>query len=292
VRPILDAWHRDSPSPIASDLGIQALDLAGLELTNEDIASLALPDDFRHVEELELSGNPQLSWLHPEFLERFPLLERLHLRDNRFATLPELAVPLRLISLDMQGNRITWDDLAQARLERSPNLLHLDLSDNPLLRAPDIGNLRPATGEPRQCQPHAIATGAGQPANANRSKRRHRPVGAGPLRQPVHGPAAGVVFPEHVARAMELESDWLTPAVRDQIDAYYQAHGIDLLVADYQYEELLEGTNAAQQAIWQRLPIAYRRGLRAVLVNDTYMNDPDTARRNSGGACSASTQSR
>jgi hypothetical protein len=91
---------------------------------------------------------------------------------------------------------------------------------------------------------------------------------------------------------MELESDWLTPAVRDQIDAYYQAHGIDLLVADYQYEELLEGTNAAQQAIWQRLPIAYRRGLRAVLVNDTYMNDPDTARRNSGGACSASTQSR
>jgi Leucine-rich repeat (LRR) protein len=47
-----------------------------------------------------------------------------------------------LISLDMQGNRITWDDLAQARLERSPNLLHLDLSDNPLLRAPDIGNLR------------------------------------------------------------------------------------------------------------------------------------------------------
>jgi hypothetical protein len=69
VRPILDAWHRDSPSPIAPDLGIQALDLAGLELTNEDIASLALPDDFRHVEELELSGNPQLSWLHPEFLD-------------------------------------------------------------------------------------------------------------------------------------------------------------------------------------------------------------------------------
>lgn len=278
VRPILDAWHRDSPSPIASDQGIQALDLTGLELTNEDIASLALPDDFRHVAELELSSNPQLSWLHPEFLERFPLLERLHLRDNRFATLPELATPRRLISLDLQGNRITWDDLAQARLERSPNLLHLDLSDNPLLRAPDIGNLRGL-----------------QLVSLDNTSLTQLPQGLDSLPTPTEASDGiglsvldlsdnqfttlpqGVVFPEHVARAMELESDWLTPAVRDQIDAYYQAHGIDLLVADYQYEELLEGTTAAQQAIWQRLPIAYRRGLRAVLVNDAYMHDPNAA---------------
>lgn len=280
VRPIIDAWHRDSPSPIAPAQGIQALDLAGLELTNEDIASLALPDDFRHVEELELSGNPQLSWLHPEFLERFPLVERLHLRDNRFATLPELVVPLRLISLDLQGNRITWDDLAQVRLDRSPNLLHLDLSDNPLLRAPDLGNLRGL-----------------QLVSLDNTSLTQLPEGLDSLPTPAEATDGmglsvldlsdnqfidlpqGVVFPEHVARAMELESEWLTPAIRDQIDAYYQAHGIDLLVADYQYEELLDGTSTAQQAIWQRLPIAYRRGLRAVLVNDAYMNDPEAARQ-------------
>ncbi|AZL73817.1 dermonecrotic toxin domain-containing protein [Pseudomonas oryziphila] len=280
VRPIIDAWHRDSPSLIAQEQSIQALDLAGLELTNEDIASLALPDDFRHVEELELSGNPQLSWLHPEFLERFPLLERLHLRDNRFAALPELAVPLRLISLDMQGNRITWDDLAQARLERSPNLLHLDLSENPLLRAPDIGNLR---GLQVVSLDNASLTQLPQGLdNLSTPTEENGGIGLSVLDLSDNQFTAlpqGVVFPEHVARAMELESDWLTPTVQGQIDAYYQAHGIDLLVADYQYEELLEGTNAAQQAIWQRLPIAYRRGLRAVLVNDTYMNDPDTARQ-------------
>lgn len=280
VRPIIDAWHRDSPSPIVPAQGIQALDLAGLELTNEDIASLALPDDFRHVEELELSGNPQLSWLHPEFLERFPLLERLHLRDNRFATLPELAVPLRLISLDLQGNRITWDDLAQARLERSPNLLHLDLSENPLLRAPNLGNLREL-----------------QLVSLDNTSLTQLPQGLDSLPRPSEASNGiglsvldlsdnqfialpqGIVFPGHVARAMELESDWLTPAIRGQIDGYYQTHGIDLLVADYQYEELLEGTTVAQQAIWQRLPIAYRRGLRAVLVSDAYLDDPGTALR-------------
>lgn len=279
VRPILDAWHRDSPSPVSPELGIQALDLAGLELTNEDIASLALPDDFKHVEELELSDNPQLTWVHPQFLARFPRLERLHLRNNRCATLPELAVPLRLISLDLQGNRITWDDLAQVRLERSPNLLHLDLSDNPLLRAPDIGNLRGL-----------------QLVSLDNASLTHLPLGLDRLPPPTETSDGiglsvldlsdnqfialpeGLVFPEHVARAMELESDWLTPAIRDQVDAYYQAHGVDLLVADYQYEELLEGISSAQRAIWQRLPVAYRRGLRAVLVNDTFLDDPDAAR--------------
>lgn len=278
VRPIIDAWHHDSPSPVSPELDMQALDLGGLELTNEDIASLALPDDFRHVQELELSGNPELSWLHPEFFERFPRLERLHLRDNRFATLPQLAEPLRLISLDLQGNRITWDDLAQARLERSPHLLLLDLSENPLLRAPDLGNLRDL-----------------QLVSLDNASLTQLPLGLDRLPTPTVASDGtglsvldlsdnqfialpeGVVFPQHVARAMELESDWLTPEVRNQVDAYYQTHGIDLLVADYQYEEILEGTTAAQQAIWQRLPIAYRRGLRAVLVGNAYLHDPDAA---------------
>lgn len=279
VRPIIDAWHRDSPSPVSPGQDAQALDLSGLELTDEDLASLALPDDFRHVEELELSGNRQLSWLAPEFFERFPNLERLHLRNNRFARLPQLSVPLRLISLDLQGNRITWDDLAQTRLDRSPYLLYLDLSENPLLSAPDLGNLRDL-----------------QLVSLDNASLTQLPLGLDRLPPPAEasdgigltlldladnqftGLPEGVVFPEHVARAMQMESDWLSPEMRDQVDAYYQAQGIDLLVAEHQYDELLEGTTAAQQAIWQRLPIAYRRGLRAVLVNDAFLNDPDATR--------------
>ncbi|WP_194788867.1 dermonecrotic toxin domain-containing protein [Pseudomonas sp. UFMG81] len=267
IAPLVRAWRRDSITTLEHGEPVHTLDLRGLALDNEAIASLALPDDFKHIQELELSDNGPLSELHPEFLERFPRLERLYLRNNRLARLPMLARPLRLLSLDLQGNRITWDDLAQRQLERSANLIKLDISDNPLLRAPALGNLvQLQTVHLNSASLTQLPTGLAALGRAEVLDLSDNQFTSLP---------AGLVLPEPVGRALELESNWLTDDLREQIDAYHQQHGIDLLVADYQYEELLEGTTPEQRQLWQRLPLNYRRKLRAILVDDTYLSDPE-----------------
>jgi len=266
VSRIVSAWRRDSYHQLSEELRVPSLDLAGLELDNHDLATLALPDDFRHVEELDLSQNIQLGSLHPEFIERFPRLRRLHLRDCRFAALPALPAPLRLSTLDLQNNRITWDATAQMQLERAANLRYLDLSENPLLNAPNLAGLADLQfvqldGASLTRLPEGLSA-LGELEVLDLSDNQFEAL------------PEDLELPEHVARAVQLESDWLTPRVNQQIERYYQQHGIDLLVSEHEYHELLDNAGAQQLAAWQRLPLAYRRGLRAVVVDDRYMQDP------------------
>jgi hypothetical protein len=268
INPIISAWRRDSYNRLSEDLRVHTLNLAALELDSDDLASLVLPDDFHHIEELELSGNHQLDTLHPAFIGRFAHLRRLHLRDCRFAQIPDLPVPLRLTALDLQNNRITWDAAAQVRLNRSPNLIYLDLADNPLLDAPDLGDM--------------LELQFVQLANASLT---HLPEGLFALEQlevldlsdnQLLALPPDLALPEQVGRAMQLESDWLSAPTHQQIDDYYQRYGIDLLVSDHDYSDLLDEADEQQRAVWQRLPLAYRRGLRAILVDDLFLDDPET----------------
>lgn len=64
----------------------------------------------------------------------------------------------------------------------------------------------------------------------------------------------------------------MSPQVWGQIDAYYQATGLDLLVPDVDYEELLGGATTDQINVWERLPLQYRRDLRALVESDEYLD--------------------
>ncbi|MNJ53063.1 Leucine Rich Repeat protein [compost metagenome] len=171
--------------------------------------------------------------------------------------------------LDLQNNRVTWDAWAQSTLERMPNLRVLDLSDNPLLQAPDLSRMR--------------RLGSLFISNASLTQL---PAGLARIDAPLVIDLSNNQFtalpenfavPAHIGQVMALESTMLSPLAQLQIDAYYEAHGIDLMVADSDYSELLGDSTISQQQIWNRLPLQYRRDLRQILDLDTFLDNEQQA---------------
>ncbi|MBV4491683.1 leucine-rich repeat domain-containing protein [Pseudomonas oryzicola] len=270
IRPILNAWRRLSTVALAGGDRLHSLDLSSLELDNQALASLPLPDDFAHVEHLSLSNNRLLSQLPVGFYARFPNLKRLLLSDCRFDTLPRLGNPAQLRWLDMDGNRITWDAQAQRVLDRCSGLAVLDLSGNPLLQAPDLrglGNL--TTLFLNNCFLSELPQGlelVTEPIILDIGDNQL-------LRLP-----NGFNVPRPVADALRLESDWLDAPLLAQIEAYNAMHQVDLLVCEGDYLEFFEQTGPAEAALWQRLPLQYRRDLRPLLELEPFLSRPRHAR--------------
>ncbi|MBF8703691.1 leucine-rich repeat domain-containing protein [Pseudomonas putida] len=270
IRPIINAWRRLSTVALEGGGRLHSLDLSGLELDNQDLASLALPDDFTHVQHLSLSYNRSLSQLPAGFQERFPNLNRLLLTDCRFDTVPRLGSPEHLAWLDLEGNRITWSTQAQQALNRCSGLVVLDLSGNPLLQAPDLrglANLR--TLFLNDCALSELPQGLDQMVEPIIVDVADNQL----LRLP-----DGFNLPRPVAEALRLESEWLGAPVVAQIEAYNAAHQVDLMVCASDYQEFFEQAGPAEMALWQRLPLQYRRDLRALLDLEPFLSRPRYAR--------------
>ncbi|MFQ6573789.1 dermonecrotic toxin domain-containing protein [Pseudomonas sp. UM16] len=270
TQPIINAWRRNAPYTLTNGETIQRLDLAYLGLEDQDLASLTLPDDFQHVFDLNLSGNRQLSQVPFNLISRFTGLQRLQLGNCRFDHIPHLINAPALAWLDLQYNRLTWDAWAQVALERMPNLSVLDLSDNPLLQAPDLSRL------------HNLRS-----VFISNASLTQLPAGLAGMNNPLAIDLSNNQFitlpnnftvPTRVGEVMSLESEWLSPQIRLQIAAYYDTHGIDLLVDDSDYEALLQNTDNHQQQIWNRLPLHYRHGLREIPELEIYLDYPQQTR--------------
>lgn len=270
ARAILNAWRRNTFAWLIDGRALHSLDLSGLALENRDIADLMLSEGFTHIEDLNLSDNAALSHLPEPLLSAFPRLTRLSLGNCRFTHPPHVAEPSQLTWLDMESNRVTWDDRAQAALDRLPNLALLDLSGNPLLRAPALDRLPGLRS-----------------LMLNNAHLSELPSGLGQLRQALlldlssntfERLPTGFEVPPDVGNPLALESDWLNPVIREQIENYYQQHGIDLLVSDFDYQELLRDASAAQLRLWQKLPLHYRRDMRAILESTQFDGDPAMTR--------------
>lgn len=269
ARAIINAWRQDDTLSLADGRQIQSLNLDGLELENHDLTSLTLPDDFAHVRILNLSRNRQLGLLPASFLQRFPELRQLYLNGCRLDHVPLVSNPSALEWIDLQENRITWDDQAQAALDSYPALRVLDLSDNPLLRAPNLSALpRLHSLHLSNCSLTQLPEGLQVMVEPSALDLSDNQFSALPQ---------SLQLSNDAAQAMRLESPWLPANVHEQIEAYYAQHGVDLLVADSDYEELLEDTDMAQWQIWMHLPLQYRRNLRALLDTDVYLDHPDQA---------------
>nr|WP_285863508.1 DUF6543 domain-containing protein [Pseudomonas sp. BGr12]MDL2422215.1 hypothetical protein [Pseudomonas sp. BGr12] len=270
ARAIQDSWQHTSLRNVENNQVIHALDLTSLELSDADLAELQLPPGFEHVQELELTGNPGITRLPQHWLPRLPALRRLTLIACRFDQVPEVPAPERLLALDLERNRITWNAQQQTRLDGYLNLEILDLSDNPLIEAPNLAALRrlqslDLSGCCLTQLPEALREiEAPYWLNLSNNQFTHLPD--------------DLQLSAEAAKVLDLESDALAPRVYEQVDAYYDQYQIDLLVPDFDYEELLLETTAEHWQIWQRLPLQYRRDLRDLLQAEPFLHRPDFGR--------------
>jgi len=258
ARRLVSNWQRISEYSEEEGRVIHLISLADLALTHQDLASLALPDRFTHIQRIDLTANPALSELPAEFLERFPHLQRLHLMNCGFEQIPAVAVPHSLEWLDMQGNSILWNDANQVALDRLDNLRLLDLSHNPLARSPDLSRLAALDMlNLNTCELTDWPAGI-------RNDADWRPI-VFDLRDNRFTHLPDDLRLSRVAgQALWLESAELSERVSQQIQAYYERDGVDLLVADAEYEDMLEDTNVDDWSIWNTLPLQYRRDLRGL----------------------------
>ncbi|MEB5930614.1 hypothetical protein MXL15_00155 [Pseudomonas mosselii] len=258
ARRLMSNWQRISEYSREEGQLIHMISLTDLGLTNDDLVSLALPDRFTHIQRIDLGANPALSELPAEFLERFPQLQRLHLTNCGFEQIPAVAVPHRLEWLDMQGNSILWNDANQVALDRLDNLRLLDLSHNPLARSPDLSRQNALDMlNLNSCEltdwPHGI-----------RTDDDWRPVVFDLRDNRLTQLPDNLQLSRIAAQALWLESAELSERVSQQIQSYYERNSIDLLVADADYEEMLEDTDVDDWTIWNDLPLQYRRELRGL----------------------------
>ncbi|MDH1573805.1 leucine-rich repeat domain-containing protein [Pseudomonas sp. GD03746] len=267
VRRMLNAWQQNSIRVLSTGQRIHSLDLKNFELENSDLAALALPAGFSHIADLDLSGNSALSELPAQWLHCMPELQRLTLSRCRFAAVPEVPVPGNLQWLDLEYNRISWDARAQAALERLSGLRVLDLSQNPLLHAPNLQNL-PRLGSVFMvnCDLTELPQGLQRlesvliiDLSENQFQRLPR----------------GFTLPVASANALALESPGLGLPIREQIEDYYQLHGADLLVSDIDYQPLLAEASARRLQLWSRVPLHYRRELRQLIEDIADFDDFD-----------------
>lgn len=269
VQPLIDALRANNVMPLANGTEIPSLTLRDLRLETADLAALELPDAFDHVQVLDLGGNRHLDQLPPSFIQRLPGVRYLYLSRCRFDRLPSVLHPEQAVWLDLQGNRVTWDATAQEALERFTSLRVLDLSENPLLQAPDLSQAQ---------RLHSVFL-----SNCSLAEL---PQGLDRMLDPVALDLSDnqfVSLPDDLnltletGQVMRLESPWLSARVLDQVAAYHETHGVDLLVADTDYEELLDLADDDQWDIWMRLSLQYRRDLRAVIESDAYLDLRDQA---------------
>lgn len=263
------AWRRNTQTRLLNGHTLHSLDLADLNLTHADLQSLALPNAFTHINQLDVSGNPLLSRLPADLYERFPNLQRLKGNHCAFMQLPSVGNPQALEWLELEANHLTWSATAQERLNQFPHLTVLDLSDNPLERAPDLGSL-------------PLLSNVGM-----RNCRLERlPSGLHVLAEPLALDFSGnplVRLPDMTyisrgsARALRLDNTGLAPRVEQQVADYYQATGIDLVTPESDYEDLLYAANPAERSAWLRLPLGFRRELLTLLESDEYLEGPADA---------------
>jgi len=116
-----------------------------LDLDGEHIGSLPqLPPGIRfdHVKRLYLRDSG-LTVIDEDFLARFGNLVELDLSRNRLTTIPAGLESLeRLRTLTLSRNQIALDSVGEGRLVQARSLQFLDLSYNPLGRAPVLTTLR------------------------------------------------------------------------------------------------------------------------------------------------------
>ena len=139
ARQVRRSWRRK----ITNHAGEYVLTIDGERLGSLPVLPAGL--DFGHVSRLVLR-NMNLSEVGADFLSRFGNLIELDLAGNRLEQVPVGLERLsRLLRLNLSGNRIVMNVASERRLASLGRLAMLDLSHNPLGRAPVLTGLHQLT---------------------------------------------------------------------------------------------------------------------------------------------------
>lgn len=127
---LIQAWRRQSESVTSGDRVGYVLNLDAWPV--DSLPTLSA--NFDHVTELHLTHSP--SGKFPAgFLQKFPQLRVLSLRNNQLSELPaELSGMVELLDLNLQGNQIVLTDRSSAVLSGLTKLKSLNLTGNILGR--------------------------------------------------------------------------------------------------------------------------------------------------------------
>lgn len=263
---LLNSWRGMSRQALGEQW-LFSLELADLDLTDADLASLELPHHFPHVQLLDLARNPQISTLPASLLERLPNLHTLSLEACSLQHFPQLRNPQTLRLLDLEENNLIWNEQAQQRLNQMVNLRTLDLTNNPLQTSPALEalpNLESLLlGNCELSEMPAGLANMRNPHIVNLGENRFTEL---PQPQPL---------PRPLAMVMRLESQHMDDGMIAQINAYYVRFGVDLMVAEHEYEALLSTASDEDFSVWNRLPLQYRRDLRTLIEDDQFNAAPE-----------------
>lgn len=264
---LLSNWHRQSDIP-------SVLDLSALNLVDSDFSDFPhLADAFTHITELSVDSN-ELQGMPLLLINQLPALRCLWAASMRLQHMPEGLGP-QLTTLEMTDNQITWSAASQATLEQCTGLQVLNMAGNPLGIPPDISRL-PALRDLGlfDAELHEF------PAGLDRAEHlEHVELAANQitdLPEPLGMTRAAQL-------ALNIEQNPLTPAAQERIQEHFSATGIDLMVPDVDYAELLLEADEPTLACWERvsrqLPLQYRRDLRELAASTLFQVAPATTRR-------------
>lgn len=210
---LIGAWRHNTPVDPAYDNGHL------LQLNQPIYGELpALDTRLGHITTLEFQGYLTTRGT-PGFLAHFPGLRRLAISDITLSTLPgEISALTHLNALALRGCALNLTTPTRAALANLTELHTLDLSNNPLVLAPNfenMANLR--TLNLSHCSISVFPTGLlNRPrlANANLSHNNLRRL-----------PEALYSLPASAAKAYDLSGNPLTRATLERIKTYCQSTG-------------------------------------------------------------------
>ena len=271
---MISVWRQERYRQLPGGERVFQLNLDDIGLSIADLADFpALEAPFAHVRELSLDDNP-LEYLPRAFSRHFPSLQRVSLSSAGLQQVPGgLGAGVRV--MDLSDNAIVWSADNQLALQEYPRLQELQMTYNPLGTPPDLSHL-----------PDLLML------DLSRCGLRALPVGLAGLRQPqlidlsinqLERLPIGFMLPTPVSQALRLESNPFDAVTLTRIEQYLQTSGVDLMVADINYDGLLFTANVEQRALWRRLelsvPRPFLRDLRGLYDTQDYQIAPGTTLR-------------
>lgn len=134
---VLRCWRRETGGDDMSDLLQPSYDLSLDTHINGDLPALSA--DFSHVTMVYLNSESGMTMGVSPFLECFPKLKTLSIRDFHLGNIPDAIFRMgELTSLNLPDCNITLTAQSVLNLSEMTQLDFLDLSNNPLGLAPDV----------------------------------------------------------------------------------------------------------------------------------------------------------
>jgi Leucine-rich repeat (LRR) protein len=141
---VLRCWRRDSELDDFNDLMQPTFDLSLNTLITGDLPTLSA--DFSHVSLIYLNSESGLTTGVTRFLEGFPKLKTISIRDFRLGDIPDSMFHMgELTTMNLPDCNITLTPTSVSNLAEMTRLNFLDLSNNPLGLAPDVSQMTELT---------------------------------------------------------------------------------------------------------------------------------------------------